>query len=43
MLVIGILLGPYVLGIIPRAVVQEFRFVNGVALALTPSSSSPWP
>jgi Kef-type K+ transport system membrane component KefB len=33
-LVIGILMGPYVLGIVPREVLQEFRFVNGVALAL---------
>lgn len=33
-LIIGILVGPYVLGILPRAVVEEFRFVNGVALAL---------
>ncbi|MFO8173147.1 MAG: cation:proton antiporter [Longimicrobiales bacterium] len=33
-LVVGILVGPYVLGILPRQVVQEFRFVNGVALAL---------
>jgi len=33
-LVIGILVGPYVLGIVPREVVEEFRFVNGVALAL---------
>lgn len=33
-LVVGILVGPYVLGILPRHVVQEFRFVNGVALAL---------
>ena len=33
-LVIGILVGPYVLGIIPREVVVDFRFVNGVALAL---------
>lgn len=33
-LVIGILVGPYVLGIIPQEVVVDFRFVNGVALAL---------
>jgi Kef-type K+ transport system membrane component KefB len=33
-LVIGILMGPYVLGIVPLEVLQEFRFVNGVALAL---------
>jgi Kef-type K+ transport system membrane component KefB len=33
-LVIGILVGPSVLGIIPREVVVDFRFVNGVALAL---------
>lgn len=33
-LVIGILLGPYVLGVIPRGVLEDFRFVNGVALAL---------
>ncbi len=33
-LVIGILVGPYVLAILPQATVVEFRFVNGVALAL---------
>jgi Kef-type K+ transport system membrane component KefB len=33
-LVIGIVVGPYVLGIVPKDVIQEFRFVNGVALAL---------
>jgi Kef-type K+ transport system membrane component KefB len=33
-LIIGILLGPYVLGVVPRDVVMDFRFVNGVALAL---------
>jgi Kef-type K+ transport system membrane component KefB len=33
-LVIGIVLGPYVLGVVPRAVVEEFRFVNGVALSI---------
>jgi Kef-type K+ transport system membrane component KefB len=33
-LVIGILVGPYVLGILPMEMVEEFRFVNGVALAL---------
>ena len=33
-LVIGLLMGPYVLGIVPREVLEEFRFVNGVALAL---------
>ncbi len=33
-LIIGILVGPQVLGILPRATVEEFRFVNGVALAL---------
>jgi Kef-type K+ transport system membrane component KefB len=33
-LVIGIIVGPYVLGILPKEVVEEFRFVNGVALAL---------
>ncbi len=33
-LVIGILVGPYVLGILPMDVLREFRFVNGVALAL---------
>jgi Kef-type K+ transport system membrane component KefB len=33
-LVIGIIVGPQVLGILPRATVEEFRFVNGVALAL---------
>ncbi len=33
-LVIGIVLGPYVLGVVPREVIQEFRFVNGVALAI---------
>ena len=33
-LVIGILVGPSVLGILPRDMVEEFRFVNGVALAL---------
>lgn len=38
-LVIGILLGPYVLGILPGEVVVEFRFVNGVALALIAMSA----
>jgi len=33
-LIIGILVGPYVLGILPQDIVVEFRFVNGVALAL---------
>jgi Kef-type K+ transport system membrane component KefB len=33
-LVIGILVGPYVFGILPRERVENFRFVNGVALAL---------
>jgi len=33
-LVIGILVGPYVMGIISMEVVREFRFVNGVALSL---------
>lgn len=33
-LVIGIVVGPYVLGILPGEMVEEFRFVNGVALAL---------
>lgn len=33
-LIIGILVGPYVLGILPQEMVEEFRFVNGVALAL---------
>jgi len=33
-LVVGILVGPYVLGIVPGEVLQEFRFVNGVALSL---------
>lgn len=33
-LVIGILVGPYALGILPMEMVEEFRFVNGVALAL---------
>jgi Kef-type K+ transport system membrane component KefB len=33
-LVIGIIVGPHVLGILPREIVEEFRFVNGVALAL---------
>jgi len=33
-LVIGIIVGPYVLGILPTEVVEEFRFVNQVALAL---------
>lgn len=33
-LIIGILVGPYVLGTFPRSMVEEFRFVNGVALAL---------
>jgi Kef-type K+ transport system membrane component KefB len=33
-LIIGILVGPSVLGILPREVVEDFRFVNGVALAL---------
>jgi Kef-type K+ transport system membrane component KefB len=33
-LVIGIVVGPHVLGILPMEIVEEFRFVNGVALAL---------
>ncbi|MCJ7628606.1 MAG: cation:proton antiporter, partial [Longimicrobiales bacterium] len=33
-LVIGIVVGPHVLGILTRDIVEEFRFVNGVALAL---------
>lgn len=33
-LIIGILVGPHVLGILPQETVEEFRFVNGVALAL---------
>ena len=33
-IIIGILVGPHVLGILPQETVQEFRFVNGVALAL---------
>jgi Kef-type K+ transport system membrane component KefB len=33
-LVIGIVVGPHVLGILPGEVVEQFRFVNGVALAL---------
>ncbi len=33
-LIIGIVMGPHVLGILPQEVVEEFRFVNGVALAL---------
>lgn len=33
-LLIGIVVGPHLLGILPRATVAEFRFVNGVALAL---------
>lgn len=33
-LVIGLLVGPYVLDLVPRSAVAEFRFVNGVALAL---------
>ena len=33
-LLIGILMGPDVLGILPPEVLAEFRFVNGVALAL---------
>jgi len=33
-LLIGIVVGPHLLGILPRATVSEFRFVNGVALAL---------
>lgn len=33
-LLIGIAVGPHLLGILPRATVAEFRFVNGVALAL---------
>ena len=33
-LIIGILVGPYVLGILPQEIVVEFGFVNGVALAL---------
>ncbi len=33
-LVIGIIVGPYVLGILPMEALREFRFVNGVALAL---------
>lgn len=33
-LVIGIVVGPYVLGIVPAETIRDFRFVNGVALAL---------
>lgn len=33
-LLVGILVGPYVLGVIPSEIVREFRFVNGVALAI---------
>jgi len=33
-LVIGIVVGPHVLGILPKEMVEEFRYVNGVALAL---------
>lgn len=33
-LVIGIIVGPQALGILPSEVIQEFRFVNGVALSL---------
>ena len=33
-LVIGIIVGPHVLGILSTEMVEEFRFVNGVALAL---------
>lgn len=33
-LVIGIIVGPHVLGILPIEMVEDFRFVNGVALAL---------
>jgi len=33
-LVIGIVVGPSVLGTLPQEMVEEFRFVNGVALAL---------
>ena len=33
-LLIGIIVGPHLLGILPRATVEDFRFVNGVALAL---------
>ncbi len=33
-LVIGILFGPYVLGLLPKQTVQDFRLINGVALSL---------
>ena len=33
-LIVGILVGPHVLGILTGEMVEEFRFVNGVALAL---------
>lgn len=33
-LVIGLLVGPYVLNLLPQSAVVELRFVNGVALAL---------
>jgi Kef-type K+ transport system membrane component KefB len=33
-LLLGILVGPYFLGEVPREMVEDFRFVNGVALAL---------
>ena len=38
-LVIGIIVGPYVLGIIPAEMVKDFRYVNGVALALIAMSA----
>ncbi len=33
-LVIGILFGPYVLGLLPQQTVHDFRLINGVALSL---------
>ncbi len=33
-LVIGILFGPYVIGLLPKQTVRDFRLINGVALSL---------
>lgn len=33
-LVIGLLFGPYVLGLLPQQTVRDFRLINGVALSL---------
>jgi Kef-type K+ transport system membrane component KefB len=33
-LLLGVLVGPHILGVVPQERVEDFRFVNGVALAL---------